>query len=74
MPGYTLAAEPVEPPAIEIMADHPDRVAGVTYGADTVVARLREVGCTVRRGGGPDGAGGGGGPDGQPGLTRAASG
>ena len=51
VPGYTLAAEPVEPVEIEIRADHPDRVAGLTYGADTVVARLREVGCTVRRSG-----------------------
>jgi phenylalanyl-tRNA synthetase beta chain len=27
--------------------DYPDRVAGVVYGRDTVVRRLREVGCTV---------------------------
>ena len=30
-----------------IPADHPDRVAGASYGTDTVVERLREVGCTV---------------------------
>ena len=65
VPGYTLAAEPVEPPAIEIRADHPDRVAGLFYGADTVVARLREVGCTVRR----DGAAGGPG-EAEPGSER----
>jgi len=47
LPGYTLASAPVEPVAIVIKADHPDRVAGVTYGTDTVIARLREVGCTV---------------------------
>jgi len=56
VPGYTLAAEPVESPAIEISADHPDRVAGLSYGTDTVIARLREVGCTIRRGGVADGA------------------
>ncbi len=45
--GYTLASEPVEPVRIEIRADHPDRVAGTTYGTQTVIGRLREVGCTV---------------------------
>ena len=33
---------------IELAADYPDRVAGVVYGLDTVVARLAEVGCDVR--------------------------
>jgi phenylalanyl-tRNA synthetase beta chain len=47
VPGYTLAAEPVAPVTIVIAADHPDRVAGTTYGTATVVLRLREVGCTV---------------------------
>ncbi len=47
--GYTLAAEPIEPVRIVIPADHPDRVAGASYGAETVIARLREVGCTVER-------------------------
>ena len=28
-------------------ADYPDEVAGVVYGLDTVLARLREVGCTI---------------------------
>ncbi len=32
---------------IEIAADLPDRVAGVAYGTEVVLARLREVGCTV---------------------------
>jgi phenylalanyl-tRNA synthetase beta chain len=50
VPGYTLAAEPVEPVTIVIAADHPDRVAGTSYGTDTVVRRLREVGCTVEVG------------------------
>jgi phenylalanyl-tRNA synthetase beta chain len=48
VPGYTLAAEPVEPTRIAIAADHPDRVAGTTYGTGTVIRRLREVGCTVQ--------------------------
>jgi phenylalanyl-tRNA synthetase beta chain len=33
---------------ISMAADYPDRVAGVVYGLDIVVRRLREVGCTVR--------------------------
>jgi phenylalanyl-tRNA synthetase beta chain len=28
-------------------ADHPDRVAGTTYGRETVVRRLQEIGCDV---------------------------
>jgi phenylalanyl-tRNA synthetase beta chain len=47
IPGYTLAEAPLEPVSIVIRADHPDRVAGTTYGATTVIARLREVGCEV---------------------------
>jgi len=31
-----------------VAADYPDKVAGVVYGRDTVVRRLREVGCSVR--------------------------
>ena len=34
---------------ISMAADYPDRVAGVVYGRDTVVRRLREVGCAVPR-------------------------
>ena len=47
VPGYTQAEVPVEPAVIEMAADYPDRVAGVVYGMDTVVRRLREVGCEV---------------------------
>jgi phenylalanyl-tRNA synthetase beta chain len=47
VPGVTQAEVPVEPVVITIPADHPDKVAGVTYGRDTVVRRLTEVGCTV---------------------------
>jgi phenylalanyl-tRNA synthetase beta chain len=46
--GLTMAEVPVTPVTIELAADYPDRVAGVVYGLDTVVARLEEVGCAVR--------------------------
>jgi phenylalanyl-tRNA synthetase beta chain len=38
----------VPPVTISMAADYPDRVAGVVYGRDIVVRRLREVGCAVR--------------------------
>jgi len=47
VPGYSLASAPIEPVTIVIPADHPDKVAGLSYGTATVVSRLREVGCTV---------------------------
>ena len=47
-PGLTDAQVPVTPVTIELAADYPDRVAGVVYGLDTVVARLQQVGCDVR--------------------------
>ncbi|MCO6011351.1 phenylalanine--tRNA ligase subunit beta [Actinoallomurus purpureus] len=47
LPGVTHAEAPVETVTITIPADHPDRVAGVAYGRDTVVERLRDVGCGV---------------------------
>jgi phenylalanyl-tRNA synthetase beta chain len=45
--GATVAEAPVTPVTIELAADYPDRVAGMVYGLDTVVARLTEVGCSV---------------------------
>jgi phenylalanyl-tRNA synthetase beta chain len=48
VPGVTHAEVPHQPATIELAADYPDRVAGVVYGMDTVVARLQEVGCEVR--------------------------
>ncbi|MFC4533476.1 phenylalanine--tRNA ligase subunit beta [Sphaerisporangium dianthi] len=45
--GVTHSFVDVEPPTIVIPADHPDRVAGIAYGRDTVVRRLEQVGCTV---------------------------
>lgn len=47
LPGVTHAETPVEPVTVTIPADHPDKVAGVTYGRDTVVRRLEQVGCKV---------------------------
>ena len=48
LPGRTLAAAPIEPATVTMRADHPDRVAGTSYGAATVIRRLTEVGCEVR--------------------------
>ncbi|WP_411085946.1 phenylalanine--tRNA ligase subunit beta [Streptomyces sp. 061-3] len=45
--GVTEVAAPFAPRTIAMPADHPDRVAGVGYGRETVVRRLQEVGCDV---------------------------
>jgi phenylalanyl-tRNA synthetase beta chain len=45
--GVTEVAAPAAPRTITIPADHPDKVAGVPYGRETVVRRLQEVGCDV---------------------------
>ncbi|MGX2998197.1 phenylalanine--tRNA ligase subunit beta [Streptomyces sp. JNUCC 64] len=45
--GVTEFIGPDAPRTIRIHADHPDRVAGVAYGRETVVRRLQEVGCDV---------------------------
>ncbi|WP_406306011.1 phenylalanine--tRNA ligase subunit beta [Streptomyces sp. NBC_00885] len=45
--GVTEIAAPSAPRTITMPADHPDRVAGVGYGRETVVRRLQEVGCDV---------------------------
>ncbi|GAA2554074.1 MULTISPECIES: phenylalanine--tRNA ligase subunit beta [Streptomyces] len=45
--GVTEVIAPTAPHTITIPADHPDRVAGVAYGRETVVRRLQEVGCDV---------------------------
>lgn len=45
--GVTEVVAPSGPRTISIRADHPDRVAGVEYGRETVVRRLQEVGCDV---------------------------
>src|SRR6478735_9155021 len=48
VPGCTHASAEVAPVLISMAADYPDKVAGVVYGRNTVVRRLREVGCSVR--------------------------
>lgn len=45
--GVTEVVAPSAPRTISMPADHPDRVAGVDYGRETVVRRLQEVGCDV---------------------------
>lgn len=45
--GVTEGITPSAPHTITIPANHPDRVAGVEYGRETVVRRLQEVGCDV---------------------------
>jgi len=45
--GVTEVIAPSAPRTISIPADHPDKVAGVDYGRETVVRRLQEVGCDV---------------------------
>ncbi|GGU54780.1 phenylalanine--tRNA ligase subunit beta [Streptomyces lavendofoliae] len=45
--GVTEVLAPSAPRTITMPADHPDRVAGVAYGRETVVRRLQEVGCDV---------------------------
>jgi phenylalanyl-tRNA synthetase beta chain len=47
VPGCTHAQAEVPPVVITMATDYPDRVAGVIFGRDTVVKRLREVGCAV---------------------------
>lgn len=45
--GVTEIVAPGAPRSITISADHPDHVAGVHYGRETVVRSLQEVGCDV---------------------------
>ncbi|WP_328539735.1 phenylalanine--tRNA ligase subunit beta [Streptomyces sp. NBC_00344] len=45
--GVTEVIAPTAPRSISMPADHPDRVAGVRYGRETVVRRLQQVGCDV---------------------------
>jgi phenylalanyl-tRNA synthetase beta chain len=47
VPGCTHASVEVPPVVISMAVDYPDRVAGLVYGRDTVIRRLREVGCSV---------------------------
>ncbi|MFF7386495.1 phenylalanine--tRNA ligase subunit beta [Streptomyces griseoluteus] len=45
--GVTEIVAPSAPRTIALPADHPDKVAGVTYGRETVVRRLQEIGSDV---------------------------
>ncbi|MCF3137102.1 phenylalanine--tRNA ligase subunit beta [Streptomyces olivochromogenes] len=45
--GVTEVVAPSAPHIITVPADHPDKVAGVEYGRETVVRRLQEIGCDV---------------------------
>src|ERR1019366_6931708 len=47
VPGCTHASVEVPPVSITMAADYPDQVAGLGYGPETVLRRLRDVGCTV---------------------------
>jgi len=53
VPGCTHASVGVPRVTISLGADYPDRVAGQAYGSDTVVRRLRDVGCEVLAAGEP---------------------
>ncbi|MFI7274921.1 phenylalanine--tRNA ligase subunit beta [Streptomyces sp. NPDC049879] len=46
-PGVTEIGGAAPAAPVTIPADHPDRVAGVAYGRETVVRRLQQVGCSV---------------------------
>ncbi|MGW2702070.1 phenylalanine--tRNA ligase subunit beta [Streptomyces sp. NPDC001340] len=45
--GVTEVSAPSAPHTITVPANHPDKVAGVDYGRETVVRRLQEIGCDV---------------------------
>ncbi|KUN97381.1 phenylalanine--tRNA ligase subunit beta [Streptomyces caeruleatus] len=45
--GVTEVVAPSAPHTITVPADHPDKVAGVEYGRETVVRRLQQIGCDV---------------------------
>ncbi|MFI7502159.1 phenylalanine--tRNA ligase subunit beta [Streptomyces sp. NPDC049687] len=45
--GVTQIIAPSAPHTITVPANHPDKVAGVEYGRETVVRRLQEIGCDV---------------------------
>ncbi|MEU6402784.1 phenylalanine--tRNA ligase subunit beta [Streptomyces sp. NPDC046985] len=45
--GVTQVVAPSAPHTIALPADHPDKVAGVVYGRETVVRRLQQIGCDV---------------------------
>src|SRR5580704_14109559 len=56
LPGCTHAQAEVAPVSVTMAPDHPDKVAGMDYGAATVLRRLRQVGCEISDDTGPAGA------------------
>lgn len=58
--GVSDVGSPRYPAAVTMPADHPGRVAGMTYGRTVVIRRLEDVGCEVSSSGGEgDGEGDG---------------
>ena len=47
VPGCTHAQAEVAAVSVTMAPDHPDKVAGMDYGAVTVLRRLRQVGCAI---------------------------
>ncbi|HTZ23178.1 MAG TPA: phenylalanine--tRNA ligase subunit beta [Streptosporangiaceae bacterium] len=47
VPGCTHAQAEVAAVSVTMAPDHPDKVAGMDYGAATVLRRLRQVGCEI---------------------------
>jgi len=45
--GATDVGSPALPARLRMAVDHPDRVAGLAYGAEVVCRRLTDVGCLV---------------------------
>ena len=76
LPGCTHAQVDVPPVSITMAVDYPDQVAGMVYGADTVVKRLQDVGCVVSAASGgraePDAGGPGTAAGGPTGPHRAS--
>ncbi|MBV9449021.1 MAG: phenylalanine--tRNA ligase subunit beta [Streptosporangiaceae bacterium] len=48
VPGCTHSSVDVPVTVISMAVDYPDRVAGVVYGRDVVIRRLKEVGCETQ--------------------------
>jgi phenylalanyl-tRNA synthetase beta chain len=54
-PGVTEVGGPRPPRGVRMAADHPDRVAGMQYGRETVRRRLMQIGCELRGADAPGG-------------------
>ena len=47
VPGCTHASADIPQVSIVMAVDYPDQVAGMVYGLDVVIERLRQVGCEI---------------------------